>query len=317
MLSKRTIKKISIIIGTIFIVVWFGGNLGLYFLSKYYISSEPGIDKTMDYTPEKLKLVESDMKADYLYFMGFKIKFPFYKKDIKYVTPHFFEGKLWSISIFFVQKGRAKGFINFHDFEVEKKLEKPFLNRIWEKIFYKEVAFHEGVRDIEYARLKDFSWWNLFHNIRLSNLLILKALNATESEQKAYDLETPYFKGILKDFKFKPGRFMYACYFGWDDESYSLEAMGSDKEKNTVKDIISTIQRTDNREARYKEMEVLYNNKEKSRYPEELLLLSMISLKGVHEDNLKELLKIMEGKHYNPAFTESLKEAIEYQKKQR
>lgn len=56
MLSKRTIKKISIIIGTMFIVVWFGVNLGLYFLSKYYVSSDPGIDKTIDYTPEKLML---------------------------------------------------------------------------------------------------------------------------------------------------------------------------------------------------------------------------------------------------------------------
>jgi len=317
MLTKKTIKKISIIIGTMFIVVWFGGNLGLYVLAKYYISSEPGIDKVIDSTPEKLTLVESDIKEDYLYFMRFKIKFPFYKKDIKYVIPHFFEDKLWSISIFFVPKNLTNGFINFHDFEVEKKIAKPFCNSIWEKIFYKDVAFHDGVKDIEYARLKDFSWWNLFHNIRLSNLLIFKALNATESEQKAYLLETPYFQGILKDFKIKSGRFMYACYFGWDHKSYSFEAMGPDKEKNTIKNIISTIQRADEREKGYKKMEDLYNNKEKSRYPQELLLLSMISLRGAHEDNLKELFAIMEAKQYNPAFMESLKQAIEYQKNQR
>ena len=315
MFFKRTTKKISIIIGIVLLLLWFVGNLGLYLYLKYSILSKPSIKEAINYTPEKLKLVESDIKAEYLHLMGFKLKFPFHKEDIKYVVPTFIDGKLWSISIFFKRDDSDKRFISFQDYEFLENIEKSFLSHLWEKIAYKDVPFYESFKDIEHANLKDYSWWNLLSNIRLSNLLKLKAFSTEPYEKKVYDLESPYFKGILTKFNIKPGKFIQsACYFGWGDKSYSFDAVGSDKEINTtIKDMLSTIQRLDNVEESYKEIEVLYKNEENSRFPEELLLLSLISLRGSTENNLKELHKIMEDKHYKPIIMESVKEALEYQ----
>ncbi len=55
----------------------------------------------------------------------------------------------------------------------------------------------------------------------------------------------------------------------------------------------------------------MYENKDRSKYPEELLLVSMISIKGPTVDNLKELLKIMEDKNYKPYIIKAVKEEIE------
>lgn len=327
MLSKRTIKKVSIIIGIILIVLWFGGNLGMYLYCKYFLSPKSGVN--LNFVPEKLKVKEADLDAEELYLMGFKLKFPFYKDDIRSVYPSFMGHTLWNVAIFL----KNKAVITFSEyFEITEEIKKELADRvkdveeikesltdkifnIFEKTVSSDCTMFECIRAAEYARLKDFSWWNLLHNIRLTSFLTLKSLYSHEFKIKSYDMETPHLKGILKHIEMSNKARATVIDWDWDNKSYSFEILAFDEKISTkAENIISTIQKEGDIEKSYKTMESLYKNKEKTKYPKELVLLSMISLKGATSETLKELLNTMKNKNYqlDSYFIEGIKREIEY-----
>lgn len=320
-MTKKLVKKLSIILGIILIVLWFGGNLGLYIFIKYSFTSE--IEKVIDYIPEKLKLKEADVKAETLYLMGYKFKFPFYEEDIKSIAPFSFEHEFSTISISLGKKDNFEGniFLGKIPSSFSENKERSLVNKVWGRILYREKTYTEFMRAMHYSRLTDYSWWNLLHNIRLSELLVLKVIGLPNYESfKVYDLETPYFSGFLREGTARNKKtssiiFSFDLIFDLKGESYSIHFMAPGDISDKFKNIISTIQPVDNIENSYKEMEALYRDKE-SRYPEELILISMITLKGSTIENLKELLRIMEEKNYDSFYIEDVKKEIEYLEKQ-
>ena len=87
----------------ILVLLWCGGNLGLYLLVKTAIP--PAIESKTNYFPEKLKLSESSIEAESLFLKEFNLKFQFYKKDIRKVFFSFFDLQIYSFSIVLVKKG--------------------------------------------------------------------------------------------------------------------------------------------------------------------------------------------------------------------
>ncbi|MHA2218177.1 MAG: hypothetical protein ACXACY_19750 [Candidatus Hodarchaeales archaeon] len=308
-------KKALKIIGIILIVLWFGGNLGLYVFHKYIDSKLNAYGKDyLNSTPEKLTLQEADMNAESLYLVGFKLKLPFYKEDIKNVSLIFVGHELRNVSIFL----KNKAYISFNeDYEVTEEIKEELrdrlkdsgqditdekessIDRIIRNIFEIDGTFFDITKAIEYSRLKDFSWWNLYHNVRLSTRLTLKSMYTNKFKVKSYDLETPYLQGILRNIEISNRAISTSLYWDWDRKSYSFEILDVDRAIDSdVRNIISTIQKESNIEKSFKAMERVYKNKKETKYPEELILLSMISLKGATSENLKELLKINRDKDY-------------------
>lgn len=228
-----------------------------------------------------------------------------------------------SVLIVLGNKDTFKGYISFSKIPSIDTInkEKSIVGRVLEIILYnKNHTYTEYVRAAHYSRLNDYSWWNLLYNIRLFELLTLKAIGLHTSNFvnfKVYDLGTPFLRGFLRERKFLKKEEKSSSIdvsFDLKDKSYTILFIGPDEISNKSKDIISTVQPIDDIEKNYKEMKALYKNKENSRYPEELILLSMISLKGSTKENLQELLKIMEKKQYEPYIIKEIKKEIEFQK---
>lgn len=312
-------KKIFKITAISFIAIWFVCNLGLYVYFKY--SFNQNVERIFDYFPEPLVIKESAIKAEQLSLMGFKIKFPFYKEDISSITPFFFDQQLQSISIKAGNIGKIP-YINFNALPDRWDNQKsPLLYRIWNTIIYKENSLSDFIYCSYHARLKDYSWWNLPGNIRLTKLLIEKAiLLSSYYNFNVYDVETPYIKGLLvQGYSLIGGtpskRAMVDFGFEWKNKRYNITFIGVDS-NNLIeaRKILSTIQPIQNIEDSYNEMKGLYSNKASTLFPEELLLVSILSIKNLSIDELEQLLKIMIIKNNKDYIIDPIKEEIKYLK---
>jgi hypothetical protein len=301
-------KNVYKIIGIILILLWFGGNLGLYIYIQRTFS--PEIEKTSQYTAEKLKLPESPIDSESLSFYRYTVKFPFYKRYIIRIIPVFGHGEN-SDERFLISMNRE--YISIWKLAPVKSVDKPF----WKKIFLQDLSRFEIIRIMYFSNINNYSWWNLIHNLKLLNgLRLVKSMNlktAIHKPYKDYDVETPYLKGFLQEQNTADDQWKFSFTFELEDEIYSITYSGlGEKRLNKFKDIISTIQPIRDVNNSYKEMEGLYKAKGKTRYPEELILMSMISLQGATTERLTELLNVMEGKNYDTGITHGIKKEIEY-----
>jgi hypothetical protein len=133
---------------------------------------------------------------------------------------------------------------------------------------------------------------------------------------KVYDIETAHLKGFLAELHQKLGSVVIDFISDVKGDYCNLTFVGKDDILNKAKSIVASMQPLDNIDESYKTMETIYRHKNQSKYPEELLLLSMISLKGSTLENLEELLRIMEKKNYKPNYTKDVKAEIDYLNKQ-
>ncbi len=315
---KKKIIKLSIIIGPIVIILWFVGNLSLYLFIKNYILNL-GMETAINYRPEKLTFTKATVDAEPLHLMGLKLRFPFYKGDMKYIKPIFIGHRLDSITISLGDKDNSRGDIIFEAVDNNLRgIQISMVSKISNRILYADDSYFRFMRTLHYSSLDDFSWWRLLHNIRLANLLIEKARGIPAyGSFRVYDVETPYLKGILTEWKMFNERASIDIQFifEWKDESLSLAFIGIDeKQTNRVRDILTTIELLDDIEKSHKEMMALYK-KNKARYPDEFLLLCLISLKGATLDNLKKLLKVMKDENYHYNDIEEIKKEIAYLKR--
>ncbi len=329
MISKKSVKILSVVFGVILVVLWFGGNLKMYLYCQQFLAAHSGI--RLNSIPERLHIKEADMDSEKIYLMGFELKFPFYKEDIKNVMIDFVGHRLWNVSIFF----KNNSHISFHNyFEITEEMrseladrledsgedteedeeEESLIDNILWNIVETEETMADSIKAAEYATLTDFSWWNLLHNLRLTTLLTLKSMSIPGAEVKSYELETPYLRGIFKKTELKSKMKSAIIYWDWDDESYSFDVFDIDgRIIREAQNIISTIQRERDKEKSYRIMEALYQSKEETKYPRELILLSMISLKGATQDNLKDFLKIMKEKNSPFKYSmEGIQKEVEY-----
>ncbi len=129
--------------------------------------------------------------------------------------------------------------------------------------------------------------------------------------ENIYDVETPYLSGFLS--KRKGNKSTVDFSFELNSKYNNITFIGiKDNNVNFVTDILSTIQPLDDIEESYNEMKARYNKKVTTKYPEELLLTSLISLKGTTIDNLNELIAIMKEKNYDSFIIDTLEKEIEY-----
>lgn len=119
MFTKKRIKKILIGVGITFVVLWFGGNTALYLYLKYYVIKPANVD-FINTVPERLKLTESKLEADWLPFINIKLKFPYYKEDINHILPAFFNHRLSGVSLSTKGSTRYVGLYE-HDFWTPKE----------------------------------------------------------------------------------------------------------------------------------------------------------------------------------------------------
>jgi len=298
MFTKKRIKKILIGIGITLLVLWFGGNLATYLYLRQVIIKPQNIEH-INTVPEKLQLREANIEAEWLPFKDVKLKFPYYKEDINHVIPAFFNHHLSGI-IVSMKKGSVR-YVGYYEFALPTPTGEQ--NR----------TFLSDIREGHYSRLRDFSWWNLIHNIRLSAFLIAKAMtiSVVPKHYQIYDVETPHFTGFLTEHHPKEDILLVDFITEMNSEHANLTFSGKNEMLNQTKDIIASIQPLADIDESYKTIEASYKQK-KSKYPEELLLLSMISLKGATVENLQELLRIMKKKNYKPDYMKEVEAEINF-----
>lgn len=313
---KKRLKKISIIISIVLVVLWFLSNLGIYlfFKTTFDAALKKGID--YDSVPEKLRLTSEDHAVELLPLMGVSLQLPIDKDEIGKITPMFFDNRLDYITIKVTNNDKLP-LLSMTSFSDGLR---PGAGSLLEKAKAFFVVHHDSFVDLKhtssYARLGDLSWWNLIHNLRLGFLLWTKVMDHSyygsySGSYKIYDLETPHLKGLFVEVQNKPGRSMVDFVFAWEGRYYALTFFSvGDSFKDEVRKTVASVQPVRDVQKIYQEMEKAYKNKESSRYPEELLLMSMISLKQPTTSDLKELLAVMESKQYTGFPIDHLKETI-------
>jgi hypothetical protein len=310
----KIIKKLFIGTATLAIILSVLGNLGLHQVIRIFV--DPVLEQMPNHTPEKLTLAPSDMKSETLHLMGLKLRFPFDREDIVQVSPSFdSDHNIDNILIKIENEEYTGVFLLMASTDILEENGEALITKDWDRILLGEESVLGILRAVDYARRDDFSWWNLPHNIRLTMLLILKAISMPAYENlKVYDLKTPYLNGILRDgITPKNQKRMVELNFAHKDVMYFVSFYGTDEvDVGAVKEILSTIQPVAEREERYQEMKFLYDHRDQTGYPEELLLLSLISLKGPATDNLKKLLEIMEGKDYPTKVIETVQKEMAF-----
>lgn len=145
--------------------------------------------------------------------------------------------------------------------------------------------------------------------------MVLKAIAVPAFEDsKVYEAETPYLKGFLRKGRSrKNGSVATHFEFEAKGKSYTLLVLTTDENDATkVMNMISTIQPVVDIQKGYEEINAQYGHRDKTRYPDELLLLSLISLKGPTVENLNELLRLEESGQDNEFSIDSIKQEITF-----
>ncbi len=117
-------------------------------------------------------------------------------------------------------------------------------------------------------------------NVRLNAYLTLKSITIRPGPYRIYDVKTPYVSGFFVDGSYD------TFNFSLNERSFSITNFPAENGTYDSRDIIATIRPIENIDKAYNKMESLYENN--SGYPKELLILSMISLKGPQENYQRE-----------------------------
>lgn len=292
---SRLLSIGAIIIGIIF-MLWFSGNFFIYMVIKTFIT--PDLQAQIDYVPEKIRMPASKIEAETLYLNDFKLSFPFYAYDIKYAFPLFVDHRMSDISIF-----------------LSDEIGKITFSTIDDKMLGKTpMPTFRLILSSQYARVRDFSWWNLPDNQALATKLILKAIAMPAfANSKVYDVETPHLHGYLRTGQLRNKYNVVELTYELNGKTNSVTILTPDKKpSDQFTDMLSTIQPSINAEAAYQEMDARYKGIHETKYPKDLLLLSLISIKGPSYDNLKALLKIVTNIHDKRVSVDAIEQEIHY-----
>ncbi|MDA2920777.1 hypothetical protein MYX76_15025 [Desulfobacterota bacterium AH_259_B03_O07] len=324
-LVVRKLKIIFTIIIIFLVVLWFGGNLGLYLYLKYKIITPERVE-VFNQVPKRLILKESNLDSNSICFSNLKFKFPFYKDDISlikhliFVNPTYNYQSIW-IGTSLRKDGESK-YISLNCSNIPKvdwiEQDRSLTEWFWSLLpgDYKEKSLTEVYRIALYTTINDYSLWNLNNNLKMVIPFALKSMKYFNDDLTYYDTSTSNIDGLLLEIKQTVNgreRSYYNFEISENENNYSIFYSTSDEEDEDaiefIKNIIATIEFIDKEEC-YKKMEAEYKDKENSNYPEELLLLSLISIKGPTVENLTELKKLMEEKNYSKDDIDRLDEQI-------
>lgn len=301
-MSNR-VKRYLLIIVALMVVLWFASNLAWYLYLKKNLS------KNIDCVPQKIRLMESKIQAEPIYFSNIALKLPFDRVDIEKVIPRFYADQLEGISII-LNKSEQIESITFgvlpYNFLVPPS----------------ESFFTSRQKSI-YFRLKDYSWWNLRSNMKLGYALILKNLRLYSSDDslKIYDVETPSLRWFCYEGIENNVQIYSECEFEYNkDITYNFTIIGHNIDflNQVRREIMASLQKISDsdRERVILQANESFINKRKSKYPEELLLISLISVEGPQEKHIEKLINIMEEKNYEQKYIDELHDLINQVKKQ-
>lgn len=294
--SMKRIKQLVIILALVVINAWFWGNAALQFTIYRLFSPMYFKGSVLDQVPDKIELPESDIESENLHFFGFSIKMSFLKdaRDAK-LNHGYMLGQLQNISLLIYKDDRLDVSVRieelapfFHE-DIEIKTEESSLDKLWKTVSPGPVNYMETRKLTHYARLSDLSWWNLCGNFRLLPYLVLKSISMHSfagGYYSVYDIETPYIKGYLVESD--AGRMINESFdFELDNRSYNIDIMSRNGAYG-LRNLIGSIKPDKSVEKSYNDMSALRKNN--PGYPEELLLLSEISIKGPVEADQKEYI---------------------------
>lgn len=264
-------------IAAILVVLWFGANMWMYVSTK--TSFSPEFLEQINNVPRELTISDSNIQVKNFYFWGFTLKFPFYKSDLEksfwsFPDPYH---RLKELSILLNNK---KGFISF------------------DKMSSDASSF--GFRQIFYdSKLADFSWWDIQKNVFLLSDLWLKSTLIGVYGSSAFNVQTPYLKGFLTcEHDIKRNNYFIEFEFAVNNETYSFSGRVPDKKTaDKFMSMLGTIQPITNKDKAIAETKALLVHKDQSPYPEDLLLCSLMSLRGPDVQSMKELKRLAEEGH--------------------
>jgi hypothetical protein len=274
--SKKGIRKLLIVLALLTVNVWFWGSAAIQINYHYLFTTGAIKALNLNQVPVKMELSETEINGEDLHFYGFTIKMPFVKKEIDAKVDNvYMRGQLQSIWLHI--KRNDKFFADVYIVE----------DHTWTS--NKTVNYTEILRSMHYARLSDLSWWNTYGNWKLVGHLTLKAITKSAyvgGYYNVYDIETQHVKGYLVEAEL--GNLINESFdFALDNRSYHVSILSRDGSYG-LRNLIGSIRPGKGVERSHDDMSNLYRNN--PGYPDDLLLLSMISIKGPVEDYQKEYL---------------------------
>ena len=128
--------------------------------------------------------------------------------------------------------------------------------------------------------------------------------------------EPPKLRGVLRErIDWDNNKFGYYFDFVVRDKVYSLMILPNKSNRdiafNNFKEILSGIEPFDDIKECHKIMIEQYKNNELSKYPEVLLLTSLISLTDPNIENMTELRDLLKKKKYSEDFIKTVQEQID------
>jgi hypothetical protein len=284
--SKKKIKKILIILALLFVNAWFWGNAALeYDIYDFCIEFEfegkeyeNCYSTELKHIPDKLTLTEADIDGKYLYFYTYKMKIPFINDESLKIHHGLTGRQFYKISLSVGKSGSGSQIGLYNLSNIDDNDSESLFSKII-ALIYGEVSEDEYVEKLYYTRPSDMSWWNLRENLRIREYLTVKVELLPSGRR--YDVTTPHVRGFLIE-----GAAYDSFHFVLDGRRHFIFLTGPPEFSS--RNLIGTIRPIENVDEAYNEIEALYHNN--LGYPEELLILSMISLKGPVENYHKQFL---------------------------
>ena len=154
-------------------------------------------------------------------------------------------------------------------------------------------SYIDTTRRMHYTQLKDYSSWNLRHNLGVIAFLTLKAIAVPAyNGLRVYEVRTPYLTGFLRKGHAKNSYAFLDFQFEVKGSDYSLTCFTPDKESaDKFISMLASIQPVSDIDEVYRMLEDQYIHKDKVEYPADLLLTSLISIKRPTSAIMKELLR--------------------------
>ncbi len=293
-------KKILLISLIAMLVLWFGGNLGLYLFAKHFLIGEDRLE-LFNKVPETIEIKYKGTGRQTIYFGDVEFSLPLNDYSTLEIFPDVYidnnSGNEYIVSMILSYK--------FYDNS------KTLIIHMWNP----DQKLAEGYIKSSHYTFDHFSLWNIPQNIQSIKLIILKWITLpSNSNVKRYPLSivnTEYFKGFLKTSS-ENKTILSSFDFSIRDKSYSIMLPGNNRTLviDTMKDIISSIKPIEDIEKVAGELTSNYKN-EAVMFEKELALISLISIEGPNLDNLSELKKLLIQKGEREKYIEDVQEQID------
>lgn len=275
-------KKILLISLIVLLIVWIGGNLGLYLFAKHFLIGEDRLE-LFNNVPEIIEIKYTETDVEKIYFGDIEFILAPRGYDLVDIYPGVY------IQEREVEKYSVHSTLMFK-YANERKNITIYFNNTDQKLVDDYIEFSNYT-------LNDFSLWNTLYNYnsfyKLAAKWILLPSNNDLEKYPLYIVNSQYFKGFWKVSSGKKSSLL-SFDFSTKENSYSIMLPGSDRDLITdnMKNIISSIKPFENKEEVTSELKSKYKN-ETAIFEKELALISLITIEGPTVEYLSDLKELL------------------------